>query len=599
MSLKWSLGAKGLLVLAIPFAVQILLLLVLSTLQLRAEHAAFKVEGALHMSQLLSALLQDFVDIRVNAARYRIDYLVSEQFFETRKHCMDQLHELRELLKEEPESVQTIVSVEKHANEAVALMGNDKALDEWHQLEALDMVANQIQDDSLTLTELMEKKETLVATMTKELKHQGALYQMTLYGGSIIQATLLVLAVFIFWHDITQRIATIQKNSVLLAIRKPLGRRLKGSDELSQLDHVFHKMAGELEEASQIETVLTENVRAVFCTLDSKLTFKTSNSSSLAVFGYSPEELIGMRLAHMLPPEELTGLPAQVEKSRLKTVPPFEARVAKKDGTHIDTLWSITWSQPNSAFVCVVHDNSARKEAERMRERLLKMVTDDLKRPLSSVSNFLKKLRNNHYGELVGRGQELASTADGATLQMLTLINDLLDIEQLEAGTLRVNCDTLSLASLFAEVLQSTAAIARRAGVELECNANDLVVFADRHRMMQVLTNLISNAVKFSPKGSKISLEAIDINGCVELKVTDRGRGIPPDAVPHIFDRFRQTERSDATVKKGVGLGLSITKALVELQKGHIEVESVFGEGTTFTITLPKARSAREEGLSC
>ena len=595
--MKWSLGEKGFVILAIPFAVQIILLVALGTLQRSAEQTAFKIETGLHISQSLSSLVQDFVDIRVNAAREHGKYLLSSRFDETRNHAMEQLHELKVSMQNDPAELSCIKTVEQHAREAVEMVLSGKNVDEYHRLYSLDEMAKQIQRDSVALSDLIGKKEALVLKLTDDLKKQGMAYQVTLYCGSLVQVLVLVSAISFLGLEIARKIKVLQENSVLLAMHKPLLRELGGSDELSQLDQVFHKMARELEEAAEVETVLTENVKAVFCTIDAKLVFNASNSASLVVFGYAPEELIGTRLASLLPEDEAATWSAKFEKARRGIVPPFEVRMQKKGGAFIDTLWSIHWSNPDSAFVCVVHDNSARKESQRMRERLLSMVTEDLKRPLSAVGGFLKSLQNSEFGTLEGRGETLVVTAGGATSQMLTLINDLLDVEQLEGGTLKVNCEKLSLAAVFTQALESTSAVAKRAGIELESFANDLYVMGDRDRMMQILINLISNSVKFSPKESKITLEAVSLGDIVEIKVIDRGRGIPPDAVPYIFDRFRQTEKADATVKKGVGLGLSITKALVELQKGKIAVNSVLGEGTTFTITMPIA-SANQAGAS-
>jgi signal transduction histidine kinase len=562
--MKWSLGDKGLLVLAIPFAVQIILLVTLGAMQRAAEQASSRVETGLHISQSLSSLLQDFIDIRINAAKLRSKYLMSERFMETREHAMDQLHTLKAALKDEPENLAVIDTIEAHAKQATQMvMGSEKSGDNYGRLSSLDEIAFQIQKDTVALSDLVQKEEALVGRLTEDLKTQGMFYQFTLYGGSLFQVLTLGAAIAFFGYDITRRIRVMQENSVLLAMRKPLSRELGGTDELSQLDRVFHKMAAELDEAAQVENVLTENVRAVFCTLDAKLVFSATNSASLHVFGSGPEELIGTRLASLLPATELELLLPKFERSKTGIAPPFELQIIKSDGAPTDTLWAIHWSKAESAYVCVVHDNSERKASQRLRERLLAMVTDDLKRPLSKVGGFLKSLQQGEFGALEGRGETLVVTADGATSQMLTLVNDLLDIEQLEGGTLRVNCEKLEIEKLFSQAVQSATAVAKRAGIELESFAGGQQIIADRDRMMQILINLISNSVKFSPKGSKISLEAHAADDSVEVKVIDRGRGIPPEAVPFIFERFRQTERADATVKKGVGLGLSITKALV------------------------------------
>ena len=209
---------------------------------------------------------------------------------ETREHAMDQLHTLKAALKDEPENFAVIDTIEAHAKQATQMvMGSEKSGDNYDRLSSLDEIAFQIQKDTVALSDLVQKEEALVGRLTEDLKTQGMFYQFTLYGGSLFQVLTLGAAIAFFGYDITRRIRVMQENSVLLAMRKPLSRELGGTDELSQLDRVFHKMAAELDEAAQVENVLTENVRAVFCTLDAKLVFSATNSASLHVFGSGPE----------------------------------------------------------------------------------------------------------------------------------------------------------------------------------------------------------------------------------------------------------------------------------------------------------------------
>jgi signal transduction histidine kinase len=124
--------------------------------------------------------------------------------------------------------------------------------------------------------------------------------------------------------------------------------------------------------------------------------------------------------------------------------------------------------------------------------------------------------------------------------------------------------------------------------VAVDTSGQDFQVYADEDRMRQILVNLVSNAIKFSPKGSTVTLRTVETPQWAEFRIEDRGRGIPEHLIPVIFERFRQTQISDSKEKGGSGLGLAICKALVELHEGEIAVDSVVNQGTTFAVRVPR-----------
>jgi signal transduction histidine kinase len=176
--------------------------------------------------------------------------------------------------------------------------------------------------------------------------------------------------------------------------------------------------------------------------------------------------------------------------------------------------------------------------------------------------------------------------------RMERLLTDLLDAEQVEAGAIRLNPEPVDLAVLASEVVERAALLGERA-FRLDVPAEPLVGVWDRDRLEQILENLLSNAVKYTPEGGEISVGvAVAEDGAGEaalLTVADRGQGIPAEALPHLFERFYRVEREGLAATDGVGLGLSITKALVEAMGGGIDVTSEAGHGSTFTIRLPLA----------
>ena len=177
----------------------------------------------------------------------------------------------------------------------------------------------------------------------------------------------------------------------------------------------------------------------------------------------------------------------------------------------------------------------------------------------------------------------------------MTLINDLLDIEKMKGGKLELSVSAVNIAEVFQQSLQSVSMMAAAKKIRLTVVPTNLFVDGDEGRLVQVVVNLLANAVKFTPENENISMSARDQGRMVEVSVRDSGRGIPEDQLSTIFDRFTQVKASDAK-QGGSGLGLAICKALVELHGGKISVESRVGVGTSFSFTIPKAQVQQAGG---
>jgi len=165
---------------------------------------------------------------------------------------------------------------------------------------------------------------------------------------------------------------------------------------------------------------------------------------------------------------------------------------------------------------------------------------------------------------------------------------DILDFDKLESGMLEIRKEKVPVLEVFDAVLETMQTIAEKKNVHLSLSGASATVFADRERLVQIIANLVSNAIKFSPNGGTVSLGAEESYSYVELTVADQGRGVPANMTAVIFDRFRQIERGDMTERRGTGLGLAICKQLVELHGGTIACSSEPGKGSLFTVRLPK-----------
>ncbi|MCU1372754.1 MAG: two-component hybrid sensor and regulator [Actinomycetia bacterium] len=224
---------------------------------------------------------------------------------------------------------------------------------------------------------------------------------------------------------------------------------------------------------------------------------------------------------------------------------------------------------------------------DRLKSEFVSVVSHELRTPLTSIRGSLGLLASGAMGELPPDASEMLAIASSNTDRLVRLINDILDLERIEAGQ-----DALELAPVrVADILFDSAAgvqgAVEMAGVILEVRPLELVIQADADRLVQALTNLLGNAIKFSGRGARIVLDAEERDHELVLRVRDEGRGIPPEKQASIFERFQQVDASDAREKGGTGLGLAIVRSIAERHGGRVELDSTVGEGSCFSVVLP------------
>jgi signal transduction histidine kinase len=229
------------------------------------------------------------------------------------------------------------------------------------------------------------------------------------------------------------------------------------------------------------------------------------------------------------------------------------------------------------------------QDAIRAREEVLRVVSHDLRNPISAVSMGAEvlledappALRDGPFGATLRAIRSSAARAD-------RMIEDLLDVSRIEAGRLAIEPYPERVEPLVEDAIDTHRHLARERRIDLRSTLSDglPLVLADRGRLLQIFGNLMGNALKFTPPGGRVEIGAVLDGPEVLCYVEDTGPGIPPDQLPHIFDRYWQARRAD---RRGLGLGLAIVQGLVEAHGGRIRVESEVGRGTRFSFTLPVA----------
>ncbi|WP_448207143.1 GAF domain-containing sensor histidine kinase [Azospirillum sp. sgz302134] len=293
------------------------------------------------------------------------------------------------------------------------------------------------------------------------------------------------------------------------------------------------------------------------------------------------------------PAEEVVGRTV----GTMRALPTRRFELATRDGRTLD-VWRAR--MPDGRHVVTYADITQRKRMERMKDEFLSTVSHELRTPLTSIAGALGLLGAGAGGALDDKARHLIAIAHKNAERLIRLINDLLDIGKMDAGKVEFRMQRLALGPFLRQAVEQHRPYAARFGVSLDLPpVPDLAVMADPDRLLQAVGNLLSNAIKFSPQGQTVAVAAaLRDDGFARITVTDRGEGIPEAFRGRIFERFAQADGSARRRHEGSGLGLSITRSIVERHGGRVGFTTESGRGTTFHIDLPPAGGPNPQQFS-
>jgi len=351
--------------------------------------------------------------------------------------------------------------------------------------------------------------------------------------------------------------------------------------------------------STQVHAIV-KNLLTALITIDEKGTIWAVNPAAELMFGYSFEELEGRSVALLLPFESHEEAIAELNHlyfgSKSRSV---ELQGRRKNGETFpcELMMFPTETGHGWRFTGNIRDLTDKKAAERLRTDLVSIVSHELRTPLTSIRGSLRLVESGTFGDVPDDVAELIGIAERNCTRLIDLVGDMLDLETLTSGQLELNLKPTPLRTVIEKAVEGVKGFAAENRIRIEVDQDTGIVWADSERLVQVLINFLSNAVKFSPPGGLVKISTRERRGAFEVQVEDRGRGVPQRFLHSIFERFGQVETADSREKGGTGLGLAICKSIVNKHSGHIGVESEEGKGSRFFFSIPKIPNQEENVL--
>jgi PAS domain S-box-containing protein len=324
--------------------------------------------------------------------------------------------------------------------------------------------------------------------------------------------------------------------------------------------------------------------------VDRHLRISFVNPAAATLLGWQPEDLLGKDACRTLCTEEHEQCLISMVMALGEVVTQSARTYRRRDGSEFAVEVTASPKEGpigNDGAVVVCRHNTAREVIDAMKRQFISAVSHELRMPLTAIRGSLEMLYDGDTGELPADAQQVVGMATRGAERLTRLVNDIIDIERLEAGSFDVRPRPEDLAPLVVDATDALISLADERRVRVEIGSTDGSALCDADRIVQALVNLVGNAVKFTQPGGTVRVDSRSAEHEVLVTVRDEGRGIPADELEKIFDRFHQVHHADGRRLGGTGLGLPITKAIVERHGGRIWVESEFGVGSTFCFTLP------------
>lgn len=408
----------------------------------------------------------------------------------------------------------------------------------------------------------------------------------------------MIVAIFVA-RSITQPIGEMREQAIRIA-RGDYSRKVKvhGKDELGQLADTFNQLAERIEEAqdtmeaerNRLDSVLSHMTDGVIAT-DRRGKVITINEMALSLLDETTEDVTGQSILTLLDIEEeytlrkLLENPSEMILDRSTSMDEADQMILRVDFSMIRRESGFI-----SGLVAVIHDVTEQEKTEKDRREFVSNVSHELRTPLTSMRSYIEALTEGAWKDEEIAPNFLKVTLD-ETDRMIRMINDLLNLSRMDTGNTQLQLEYVNFNELINFVLNRFDMMVtnqeKKYVIKREFTQRDLWVEIDTDKLIQVIDNIMNNAIKYSPDGGTITCRLLETHNNVVLSISDQGLGIPKKDLNRVFERFYRVDKARARAQGGTGLGLAISKEVIKAHGGAIWAESKEGLGSTFYISLP------------
>lgn len=415
--------------------------------------------------------------------------------------------------------------------------------------------------------------------------------------GSIIAGAISMVVAVLVSRSITQPIGEMREQAIRIARGDYSSKvAVHGKDELGQLATTFNQLAERIEETqdameserNRLDSVLSHMTDGVIAT-DRRGKVITINEMALSLLNVSNEEAIGQSILELLAIDEDYTLRNLLENPDEMLI---ERDLPDRGQTILRTDFAMIRRESGfiSGMVAVLHDVTEQEKTEQERREFVSNVSHELRTPLTSMRSYIEALSEGAWQDPEIAPNFLKVTLD-ETDRMIRMINDLLNLSRMDSGKDNLQLEYVNFNELVSFVLDRFDMMVnnqdKKYVIKREFTQRELWVEVDTDKIIQVVDNIMNNAIKYSPDGGTIRVRLVETHNNIVLSISDQGLGIPKKDLQKVFDRFYRVDKARAREQGGTGLGLAISREVVKAHGGNIWAESKEGKGSTFFITLP------------
>lgn len=403
---------------------------------------------------------------------------------------------------------------------------------------------------------------------------------------SILSVAVAALLAGLYVRDILIPLRHLNANCIKISKQEELLPSLDNNDEFSKIDEQLHRIISATKLQQAKEKSMVENTNDFIFSVGKNGNVLRSNGMSETFLKVAPREIVGKNILDFIFTEDRAlaekSLSQTLESEEGKT---FELRIVCKDEA-VETRWSCLYNRQAEELFAVVHDIEEEKKIERLKQDFVDMVSHDLRSPLTSMLFSLDMVAEKSFSGLSPEGMNELNNAQRNLTKLLGFVNDLLDFQKLQHGRMQLDCEIMDIGGMVSETVEMLRPMLDAKGLSVNVTGEEAEFSADSKKLGQVLMNLVSNAIRHSPRDGQISIDWNCSENQLTVSVTDEGPGVPLQFQEKIFEAFEQAPES--TKKgEGTGLGLAICKLICQAHNGSIWVDSTDGRGSKFSFKIP------------